>query len=192
MPGTTIHTKMSDVIISIDIKRYIADGNLAYLSPNGVVLFPNKVNKEYLTEAYDRKKNCLLIRQPRSPSQVARLKRQSSREDEPVFRCPRCGSMRVRQDQGPYSWPGNIYCEQCKSEQVLETCAPKSFATERTKSMPETEKAMSEATAPDEQSRRKSVSFLSQSRTEAKRGFESQQIRLRDTLAPQVTTMLLW
>ena len=62
MPGTTInHLKPYDVIISIDLQAYVRDGGKAYISQNGVVLFPNRVEKKYLVDAFDRKKNKMLF-----------------------------------------------------------------------------------------------------------------------------------
>ena len=142
MSGTTInnHIPDYDVIIDIDIKRYLRAGGLAYRSQNGVILFPQKVPKEYITEAFDRRRERALIhKRPRSSTQRSLSAGRSSREDEGLFRCPRCGSAQVDQDQGPYSWPGTIPCAQCNSELAQERLKSKSLKLERTRGMADTE-----------------------------------------------------
>lgn len=111
MPGTTTsHLKNLDVIISIDIETLVRDGGVAYLSQNGVILFPERVPKKYLVEAFGRRCNRNLIHNQRSASQQKPPQTRSSREDDLTFRCMRCKSTDVDQAQNPHTWPGNETC----------------------------------------------------------------------------------
>ena len=137
-----------------------------------------------LTEAFDRKKNRNLIHHRRSESQQQRPSRhQSSREDDPIFKCMRCGSQDVNQAQNPYHWPGNELCGLCKSDTAHDTLKIESFQNERTVSMKQAEEEVDESTKNTQASKKGQVLLFSKSRATAKKRYESQNRRMKPLYA---------
>ncbi|MAC17001.1 MAG: hypothetical protein CMC97_01695, partial [Flavobacteriales bacterium] len=178
--GTTIsHLKEYDVLIDIDIYQFIKDGGEAYRSKNGVILFPNRVDVKYIREVFDRSRDKCLFRATRTNEQRLDTLAQSAREDQALYRCRKCRSTDVDQDQSPWSWPGATECSQCISEALSNQQRHSSLNLERVRGMEATEASLRLAAENTETAREQNAESVYDERNASKRSRDLHEVNMR-------------